>query len=102
LKSLGKAAVSLTPVKNFSAAINFRLFGYFWPLSTTPGNNFIAGVVDCCDDRGLCFLQNCEPLGKKKDAAVRRQQYLRPPGSDAAANGVTGTTKKRRILTHPD
>ncbi len=58
-----------------------RLFGYFWPVSTTPANNFGASVVDCCDERGLFFLQNCEALGKIKDAAVRRQQYLRPPGS---------------------
>ena len=72
------SAVSLTPVNNFSAvsltpAINFWLFGYFWPVSTTPGNNVIAGVVDtgdklltsvngtgvnCIDDRGLLLLQN--------------------------------------------
>ncbi len=58
-----------------------RLFAYFWPVSTTPANNFVASVVDCCDERGLFFLQNCEPLGKIKVAAVRRQQYLRPPGS---------------------
>ncbi len=35
------------------------------------GNNFIAGVVDCCDDRGLFFLQDSEPLGKNKDAALK-------------------------------
>ncbi len=43
------SAVSLTPVKNFSSltlAINFRLFGYFWPLSTTLGKNVITGVID--------------------------------------------------------
>ncbi len=47
-------AVSLTPVNNFSAvsltpAINFCLFGYFWPVSTTPGKNVIAGVNDTGD-----------------------------------------------------
>jgi hypothetical protein len=45
----------------------------------------------------MFFLQNCEPLGKNKDAAVRRQQYLRPPGSDGDADDVIGTTMKRRI-----
>jgi hypothetical protein len=25
---------------------NFRLFGYFLPVSTTPGNKFIAGIND--------------------------------------------------------
>ncbi len=32
------------------------------------------------------------PLGPKKDSALRRQQYLRPPGSDADADDVIGTT----------
>jgi hypothetical protein len=35
-----------------------------------------------------------------KDAAVRRQKYLRPPGSYAATDGVIGTTMKRRIHRH--
>jgi hypothetical protein len=48
------SAVSLTPVNDFSAvsltpAINFWLLGYFWPVSTTPGKNVIAGVVDTGD-----------------------------------------------------
>ncbi len=39
------SAVSLTRVNNFSAvsltpAINVRLFGYFWPVSTIPGTQF--------------------------------------------------------------
>jgi hypothetical protein len=29
-----------------ASAINFRLFGYFLPISMTPGKNVIAGVVD--------------------------------------------------------
>ncbi len=37
------SAVSLTPV------INFKFFGYFWPVSTTPGKNFITGVNDTAD-----------------------------------------------------
>ncbi len=37
------AVVSLTPAKNF------WLFGYFLPVSTTPGKNLIAGVVDISD-----------------------------------------------------
>ncbi len=37
------SAVSLTPMKNF------RFFGYFWPVSTTPGKNFIAGVNNTKD-----------------------------------------------------
>jgi hypothetical protein len=40
---LSKSPVSLTP------AINFRLFGYFWLVSTTPGKNVIAGVDDTGD-----------------------------------------------------
>jgi hypothetical protein len=51
-------------------------------------------------------MQNCEPRGKKyKGAALRRQQYLRPPESDTVADGVTGTTMKRcihRHLIHPN
>jgi hypothetical protein len=31
---------------------------------------------------------------------VRRQQYLRPPGSDAAADDVIGTVMKMRIHRH--
>ena len=26
-----------------------RPFGYFWPVSTTPGKNIIAGVIDTGD-----------------------------------------------------
>ncbi len=42
------SAVSLTLVNSFSVvsltlAINFRPFGYFWPVSTTPGKN----VINC-------------------------------------------------------
>ncbi len=70
-------------------------------LFLTGINNFIDGVIDGCDDRGLFFLQNYEPLGKNNDAAARRQQYLRPPGSDRAADDVIGTTMKRRIHRHP-
>jgi hypothetical protein len=69
-------------------------------VSTTPGNNFITGVVDCCDNKSLFFLKNCEPLGKNKDATVRKQQYLQPPGSGAVADGVIGTTDHYE-KTHP-
>jgi hypothetical protein len=37
----------------------------------------------------------------EKTVLTIRQQYLRPPGSDAAADGVIGTTMKRRIHRHP-
>ena len=67
--------MSLTPPKNLSAvslsSVNsFRPFGYFRPVSMTPGKNVIAGVNDTGDklftgvndtadyDRGLSFLQN--------------------------------------------
>jgi hypothetical protein len=48
------SAVSFTPVNNFSAVsltpvISFWLFGYFWPVSRTPGKNVIAGVNDTGD-----------------------------------------------------
>jgi hypothetical protein len=33
-------SATLTPAKNF------RLFGYFLPVSTTPGNTFIASIND--------------------------------------------------------
>jgi hypothetical protein len=100
------SVVSLTPVNNLSAVSHtgdnfFWLFGYFWLVSTTPGNNFIAGVGDCCDDRGLFFLQDCEPLAKNKEAVMRRQQYIRPPGSDAATNGVIATTMKTKTELSP-
>jgi hypothetical protein len=77
-------AVSLTllnsfPVVSLAPAINFRFLvssdryqrpgNMLSPVSLTPGTN-------CCDDRGLFFLQNCEPHGKNKDVTVRRQQYL--------------------------
>jgi hypothetical protein len=92
--------VSLTP------AINFRLLGYFWPVSTTPGNSYmLTRAINCCDDRGPFFLHDYELRSKNKDSGVRRQQYLRPPGSDVAADGVIGTTMKRGIhrhLTHPN
>jgi hypothetical protein len=92
------SAVSMTWMNSFSAIVdtgkNFRLFGDFWPVSTTTGKNFASLVINCCDDRGLFFLQNCE-LRRKKG-----QQYLRPPGSDMAADGVIGTTMKGRIHRH--
>jgi hypothetical protein len=46
------SAVSLTPVNSFltvTPVINFRLFGYFRPVSTTPGKNVIGGVNDTSD-----------------------------------------------------
>jgi hypothetical protein len=42
-------------------------------LLTTP-------KINCCNHRGLFFLQNCEQRGKNKDAAVRRQWYLPAAG----------------------
>ncbi len=61
----------------------------------TPGNNFIAGVVDCCDDRGLFFLKNClartrMPLWKDSNISGRQGQTrplmvsLEPPWKDAS------------------
>jgi hypothetical protein len=54
----------------------------------TPGNfiaeKFFAGV----NDNG------------EKTVLTIRQQYLRPPGSDVAADGVFGATMKRRIQRH--
>jgi hypothetical protein len=82
-------------VNNFSAvslkpAIHFWLFGYFWLVSTTPGNNVIPGVncspvsttpaINCIDDRGLLLLQN----------------YLRRPKSAPAADIVIETAMKTR------
>jgi hypothetical protein len=93
--------VLLTPVNSFSAvsltpAINLRLFGYFWPVSTTPESNFIAGVNAAAEK----LFAGVNDNGKKTVLTIR-QQYLRPPGSDAAANGVIGTTMKRRFHRHP-
>ncbi len=100
------SAVSLTRVNNFSAvsltpAINVQTFWLFLTGINDTGEQFFAGVIDSCDDRGLFFLKNCEPLGKNNDAAARRQQYLRPTGLDGAADDVIGTTMKRRIHRHP-
>ncbi len=49
------SAVLLTLVNSFSVVslkktvINFWLFGYFSPLSATPGKNVVDGVVDTSD-----------------------------------------------------
>ncbi len=103
------SAVSLTPVNKFSAvslipAINFRLFGYFWLVSTTRGKNLSPvsltpavncspvstspPAINCIDDRGLLLLQN----------------YLRPPKSATAANIVIGHSHEnaQRHLTYLD
>ncbi len=66
------------------------------------GKNVIAGdpAINCCDNRGLFFLQNCEPHGKNKNAAMRRQRYLQPPGSGTIAGDVIGTAMKRHIHRH--
>jgi hypothetical protein len=84
LTPLNLSAVSLTPVNSFLAvsltpAINVRLFGYFLPVSTTPGSNFIAGVNDTAE----------------KDSADNKTAI------SLAADGVIGTTMKRRIHRHP-
>jgi hypothetical protein len=84
---------STTLVNSF---LNFRLFGYFRPVSTTPGSNFIAGVNGTAEK----LFAGVNDNGKKTVLTIR-QQYLRPPGSDAAADGVIGTTMKRRIHRHP-
>jgi hypothetical protein len=99
--------VSLTPLKNLSTvslilvnrfsavlltlAINFWLFGYFWLVSTTLGSNFIAGINATAEKLFAGVNDNGE-----KTVLTIRQQYLRPPGSEAAADGVIGTTMKRR------
>ncbi len=99
--------------------INFRLFGYFWPVtgkilspvsttppinclpvSTTSPINFLpasttplihfSSAINFIDDRGLFFLQ----IGTNR-------WYLWPPKSDTAANGVTGTAMKSCIYRHP-
>ena len=82
------SAVSLTP------EINFRLFGYFWPVSLTPGKMLspvsdrppikFSTAINCIDDRGLFLLQN----------------YLRPPKSATAADIVIGTAWKRARAPH--
>ncbi len=64
------SAGSMTPVNNFSAvpltqAINLRFFGYFWPVSTTPGTKFIAGENDTaknCLPVSLIPLTNFSPV----------------------------------------
>ena len=113
------SVVSLTPLNSFSAVsltpvINFRFFGYFWPVSTTPGKNVIncspvstiplincspvsttppinfSLMINCIDDRGLFFLQ----IGTNR-------WYLLPPKSDMAANGVIGTAMKSCFHRHP-
>jgi hypothetical protein len=62
----------------------------------TPGSNFIAGVNDTAEKLFAGVNDNGE-----KTVLTIRQQYLRPPGSDAAADGVIGTTMKRHIHRHP-
>jgi len=50
----GVSPVTTTLPINFSPVlltpmINFRVFGYFWLVSTTPGKNVIASVNDTAD-----------------------------------------------------
>ncbi len=58
-------------------------------VSTTPAINF-SPAMNCIDDRGLFYLQ----IGTN-------WWYLRPPKSDTAANGVTGTAMKSCIHRPP-
>jgi hypothetical protein len=97
--SIGKLVLSaLTPTKSGVDDINAR-------LSLTPAKilDFLVisdqyqqqrGKINCGDDRGMFFLQNCKLHSKKG------QQYLWPQGSDTAADGVIGTTMKGRIHRH--
>jgi hypothetical protein len=91
-------AVSLTPLNIFSAAsttpaINFTLFGYLWPVSTTPGKNVIAGVVFTGD--------NCSPvsliLAKKIHSRLSQpifEKSLNDPNGILGARGTLINEKK--------
>jgi hypothetical protein len=63
----------------------------------TPGNKFIAGVNGTADK----LFAGVVDTGDKIVLTIRKQ-YLRPVRSDAAADGVIGTARKRRIHRHPD
>jgi hypothetical protein len=65
-------------------------------VSTTPGSNFIAGVNAATEK----LFASVNDIGEKTVLTIR-QQYLWPPGSDVAADGVIGTTMKRCIHRHP-
>ncbi len=78
------SSVSLTRVINCS------------PVWKTTMINFLL-PINCRDDRGLFFLQNCETCGKNKDATVRRQRILPPQGSEAAADDIIETAIKSHI-----
>ncbi len=103
-------SAALTPAKNLSE-VSMKSMNSFpaivdtgenldflvgWTVSTTTGKNFISPTINCCDNRGLFFLQNWE-LHRKKG-----QQYLWPSGldMDTASDGVIGTTMKGCIHRH--
>jgi len=61
------------------AAVNLRLFGYFWPVSTTLGNNFIAGVNDTAEKLFTSVNDTADKLLTAKTVQTLRQQYLWQP-----------------------
>ncbi len=75
LKNL--STVSLTPVNSFLAvsltpAINFRFFGYLWPVSTTPRKNVITGDNDTSDN---CSPVSLIPVKNQRSYCHRRSLF---------------------------
>ena len=77
--------MSLTPVNSFPAvsltqAKIFRLFGYLWPVSPTPGKYFITGVVvtgDNCSPVTLIPAKNLSPVLLSPAIIVHRCRWYR-------------------------
>ncbi len=133
LSYLNLSAVSLTPVNSFLAvsltpAINFRLFVFFWPVSTTEVCSFCKTANRCCGEKtaiplaaGVIHSRRWCHWNRPWKRCIHRYlthpdqmpfRPLRPPkllqtirAISLVANSFIGTAMERRIhrhLTHPD
>ncbi len=93
-RALKRSLVSVSPV------INFKLFGYFWPVSTTPWKNVIESVNNTADKlfAGVNGTAHHDKLWWRQMSVLSANRwYLRPQKSDTAADGVIGPAMKSCI-----
>ncbi len=91
-------------------AINFRLFGYFWPVSSTPGKNVIsdklfAGVNDSTGDKLYWWPRSAlaAKLSPAADIVIGKQPWKRAkaphiPWSEAQEAAKTISNQNGIIL----
>ncbi len=119
------SVASLTPINSFSAvsltpAINFRLFGYFWLVSTTLGKKVFAGVNDTAEKLFTGVNKpaiNCLPVSRTppikfsgNNKLYWRHRFVFSAKLSPAAEVGHGRRychgnsheKAQRHLTHPD